>query len=69
MSGGRTRDEKVPRAWLVLSEEGRRRGEKAAVGALDEWVKKNLSRYKWLRGGWEVVDAVRWLLLSCEERS
>lgn len=58
VSGGRTSDEKNPRAWIVLSEEGRRRGADATVRALDEFVRKNLSRYKWLRGGYEVVDSV-----------
>ena len=59
VSGGRTSVEKVPRAWVVLSEEGRRRGEKAVVQALHSWIQKNLSKYKWLRGGIEVVEEVR----------
>ena len=59
VSGGRTSDEKVPRAWVVLSEEGRRRGEQAVVQALHSWIQKNLSKYKWLRGGIEVVEEVR----------
>lgn len=58
VAGGRTRDEKIPRAWIVLSEEGKRRGEQTTIATLDDWVKKNLSRYKWLRGGFEVVDAI-----------
>ena len=58
VSGGRTSDEKVPRAWVVLSDEGRRRGAEEAMTALDSWTKQNLSSYKWLRGGLEVVDAV-----------
>lgn len=57
--GGRTSDEKVPRAWVVLSEEGRRRGEREVARALGAWIQKNLSKYKWLRGGIEVVDEVR----------
>ena len=61
VSGGRTSDEKVPRAWVVLSEEGRRRGEREVVQALNGWIQKNLSKYKWLRGGYEVVDQVRFL--------
>ena len=56
--GGRTSDEKVPRAWIVLSEEGRRQGERAVVEALNAWVQKNLSKFKWLRGGIEIVDDV-----------
>ena len=59
VSGGRTSDEKLPRAWLVLSDEGKRRGPEETIKALDAWVKKNLSSYKWLRGGYETVDAVR----------
>lgn len=58
--GTRSADEKVPRAWVVLSDEGKRRGEQAVVKELDEWVKQNLSSFKWLRGGIEVVDEVRW---------
>ncbi|KAI0754925.1 acetyl-CoA synthetase-like protein [Daedaleopsis nitida] len=58
VSGGRTSDEKVPRAWVVLSENGRERGEQAVVQALHSWTQKNLSKYKWLRGGIEVVDEI-----------
>ncbi|CDO76103.1 hypothetical protein BN946_scf184649.g29 [Trametes cinnabarina] len=58
VSGGRTVDEKVPRAWIVLSEEGKRKGETEVVQELHTWVQKNLSKYKWLRGGIEVVDEI-----------
>lgn len=58
VSGGRTSDEKVPRAWIVLSEEGRRRGNQAVFEELEAWARKNLSKYKWLRGGIEAVDEV-----------
>lgn len=58
VSGGRTSDEKVPRAWVVLSDAGRRRGADQTLQILDDWVKTNLSRYKWLRGGLEVVEEV-----------
>ncbi|KAI8986104.1 acetyl-CoA synthetase-like protein [Trametes punicea] len=58
VSGGRTSDEKVPRAWIVLSEEGKRRGEKEVIQELHTWIQKNLSKYKWLRGGIEVVDEI-----------
>ncbi|KAI1789578.1 acetyl-CoA synthetase-like protein [Ganoderma leucocontextum] len=58
VSGGRTSDEKVPRAWIVLSDEGWGRGEKAVVQALHSWIQKSLSKYKWLRGGIEVVDEI-----------
>ena len=63
VSGGRTKDEKVPRAWVVLSEEGRKKGEQAVVEALHAWVQKNLSKFKWLRGGIEVIEEVRSLTL------
>ena len=58
VSGGRTLDEKVPRAWVVLSSEGQRLGMAKVVKVLDEWHQKNLSKYKWLRGGIEVVNEV-----------
>lgn len=58
VSGGRTSDEKVPRAWVVLSEAGKRRSEQEVVHILNEWVKKSLSKYKHLRGGIEVTEEV-----------
>lgn len=56
--GVRSHDEKVPRAWVVLSEAGVRMGDATTVQRLDAWVKQNLSSYKWLRGGIEIVDEV-----------
>ncbi|KAJ6515185.1 hypothetical protein C8R47DRAFT_1276472 [Mycena vitilis] len=56
VSGGRTTDEKVPRAWVVLSAAGKERGVHAVIEALEIWHKESLSKYKWLRGGIEVVD-------------
>lgn len=58
VSGGRTSDEKVPRAWIVLSDAGKKVGGPAAIQALEKWSKENLSKYKWLRGGFEIVDEV-----------
>ncbi|TEB20120.1 acetyl-CoA synthetase-like protein [Coprinellus micaceus] len=55
---GRTSDEKVPRAWIVLSSKGKKLGEKEAIRRLDRWIKKSLSKYKWVRGGYEVVDEI-----------
>ncbi|EKM74390.1 hypothetical protein AGABI1DRAFT_65577 [Agaricus bisporus var. burnettii JB137-S8] len=52
---GRTSDEKVPHAWIVLSKEGEQVGAKAVIKELDDWHKENLSKYKWLRGGFEVM--------------
>ncbi|KAF8962991.1 hypothetical protein BDZ97DRAFT_1701982 [Flammula alnicola] len=65
VSGGRTDDEKVPRAWVVLSDTGKGLGlgsgqgengdgegwgEESVVRELDRWHRENLSKYKWLRG-------------------
>ncbi|KAH7915464.1 hypothetical protein BJ138DRAFT_1176554 [Hygrophoropsis aurantiaca] len=58
VSGGRTSDERVPRAWIVLSPGGRAIGPKETVARLDGWVRETLSKYKWLRGGITVVDAI-----------
>ena len=63
VSGGRTADEKVPRAWIVLSQAGKRKGAAATVKALEEWSQKNLTKQKWLRGGFEVIVEVRHSLL------
>ncbi|KIK61693.1 hypothetical protein GYMLUDRAFT_42715 [Collybiopsis luxurians FD-317 M1] len=58
VSGGRTSDEKVPRAWVVLSTAGKKKGPAAVIKALDEWQQENLSKYKWTRGGIEVVKEI-----------
>ncbi|EKM52103.1 uncharacterized protein PHACADRAFT_262572 [Phanerochaete carnosa HHB-10118-sp] len=58
VSGGRTSDEKVPRAWIVLSDKGKRRGADETIKVLETWTKENLSPYKRLRGGFEVVDEI-----------
>ncbi|KAG2362836.1 hypothetical protein BDR07DRAFT_1405854 [Suillus spraguei] len=58
VSGGRTLDERIPRAWVVLSPEGHKLGASATVAKLDAWVRESLSKYKWLRGGIEVVDMI-----------
>jgi hypothetical protein len=59
VSGGRISDEKLPRAWVVLSESGRNMGTKKVQQELVTWHQENLSRYKWLRGGIEFVNHVR----------
>lgn len=56
--GVRMSDEKVPRAWIVLSEAGKKRGAEKVVHELDAWVKKRLSKPKWVRGGFSVVNGV-----------
>ena len=42
----------------MLTLTGKKRGVAAVVRELDAWHQKNLSKYKWLRGGIEVVDHV-----------
>ncbi|KAG1735180.1 hypothetical protein EDB19DRAFT_1995302 [Suillus lakei] len=58
VSGGRTSDERIPRAWIVLSPAGAELGEKEVVARLDAWVQERLSRYKWLRGGIGIVEMI-----------
>ena len=58
VSGGRTSDEKLPRAFIVLSDKGENVGAEKTKAEMVKWVEKNLSRYKWLKGGVEVIDAV-----------
>ncbi|KAF8203424.1 hypothetical protein K438DRAFT_1964909 [Mycena galopus ATCC 62051] len=58
VSGGRTADEKVPRAWIVLSSTGKKEGAAAVIETLERWQKESLSKYKWLRGGIEVVEEI-----------
>jgi acyl-CoA synthetase (AMP-forming)/AMP-acid ligase II len=62
---GRTEDERVPRAWIVLNHAGReevrrikrtgKNGEKEITRMVEDHVKEKLSRVKWLRGGVEIV--------------
>ena len=59
VSGGRTSDEKVPRAWVVMSDAGKKMGAEDVKRELETWHQDNLSKYKWLRGGIEVVKEVR----------
>lgn len=58
VSGGRTADERLPRAWIVLSTTGKALGAEETIKRLDAWVHSSLSRYKWLRGGVSVVSQV-----------
>lgn len=62
VSGGRTSDEKIPRAWVVLSPAAKQQDPEVVSGALKKWSEESLSKYKWLRGGIEIVDEVRYLL-------
>ena len=56
--GRSTRDERIPRGWVVLSSEGKKIGERESVRLLDLWVQEHLSRYKWLTGGIGIVDEI-----------
>ncbi|KAJ7069088.1 hypothetical protein C8F01DRAFT_1111526 [Mycena amicta] len=58
VSGGRTEDEKVPHAWIVLSSAGKKKGAAETIKVLLRWHEEQLSRYKWLRGGIEVVKTI-----------
>lgn len=61
VSGGRTSDEKVPRAWVVLSPEGIAKGGHAVIDALHAYTRERLSKYKHLRGGIEITNQVRFI--------
>ena len=57
--GKDTLSERVPRAWVVLTEKGRATGEDRVRKELESWIKTNLSKYKQLTGGIEFVREVR----------
>ncbi|KAG8817512.1 hypothetical protein FRC17_011198 [Serendipita sp. 399] len=51
--------EKVPRAWVVLTDQGQTKEPKERIRReLDTWVQQRLSRYKWLKGGIEFVGQI-----------
>ena len=56
----RSEDEKgkVPRAWIILSDEGKKVGADVVLKELEVWYQKKLSEEKWLHGGIEIVDEV-----------
>ena len=56
--GGRISDERIPRAWIVLSDNGKKLGVHEVVNRLEAWSKEHLSHYKWLTGGFEVVKEI-----------
>ncbi|KAG1855931.1 hypothetical protein F4604DRAFT_1685590 [Suillus subluteus] len=58
VSGGRTPDERILRAWIVLSPAGAALGKKEVVTRLNVWVQERLGRYKWLRGGIGIVETI-----------
>lgn len=62
--GGRSAiAEKTPRAWIVLSESGRRRPAEDVITTLKIWTEDKLSKHKWVRGGFEIVREVSSMLL------
>jgi len=58
VKGMSEQNDKVPRAWVVLSPLGRKTGMIKVADELEAWTKQTLSKYKWLKGGIEFVDEV-----------
>jgi len=58
VKGDRLSDELAPRAWVVLSGTGKKQGVEVVLAALDKWARSRLSKHKWLRGGFQVVDEI-----------
>ena len=56
--GSKDEKGKVPRAWIVLSDEGKKVGADVVIKELEVWYHKKLSEDKWLHGGIEIVDEV-----------
>ena len=56
-------DGKIARAWIVLSDEGKKLGADVVIKELEVWYQKRLSNHKWLHGGFEIVDEVRTALI------
>ena len=56
--GSKDEKGKVPRAWIVLSDEGKKVGADVVIKELEVWYQKKLSEDKWLHGGIEIVDEV-----------
>lgn len=50
--------EKVPHAWIVLTDAGQSLGADKVFKRLDIWIKESLHEHKWMRGGFEVVNEV-----------
>ncbi|KAM5465324.1 hypothetical protein MauCBS54593_006570 [Microsporum audouinii] len=58
VDNGRGDGSLFPRAWVVLSDEGRRLRPGQVIQQLDDFVKSRLSKYKHLAGGIEIVDHI-----------
>jgi len=48
----------IPRAWIVLSDKGKKLGGDVVIKELENWYKERLSNHKWLHGGIEIVDEI-----------
>lgn len=48
----------TPRAWIVLNAAGQALGEEEVVQRLQAWTEKQLSHYKWIRGGIVPVESI-----------
>ncbi|CCA76502.1 probable phenylacetyl-CoA ligase [Serendipita indica DSM 11827] len=55
---GSTVVERVPRAWVVLTDQGVKAEPDSVRLELEAWIQKQLSRYKWLKGGIAFVDQI-----------
>jgi 4-coumarate--CoA ligase len=64
VDNGRGDGSLFPRAWVVLSAEGKRQGSERVVRKLNAHVEEKLSKHKHLAGGIEMVDAVSEPLLK-----
>lgn len=51
-------DGKIARAWIVLSDEGKKLGADVVIKELEVWYQERLNNHKWLHGGFEIVDEV-----------
>lgn len=58
VDNGRGDGSLFPRAWVVLSLEGKRQSEQTVVAKLNKHVGERLSKHKQLAGGIEMVDVV-----------
>ncbi|KAJ9650239.1 hypothetical protein H2198_010451 [Neophaeococcomyces mojaviensis] len=58
VDNGRGDGSLFPRAWVVLSPEGKKQGEATVARKLNEYVAQRLSKHKHLAGGIELVDSI-----------
>ena len=57
-------DGKIARAWIVLSDKGKKLGADVVINVLEVWYQKRLNNHKWLHGGIEIVDEVCTVLIA-----